>query len=274
MRTLDFTVNGQIISYDDGEVTPVANSLNYITAQFTFNDEWDNTVKTSIWRNGDTTYSVLLDLDDKIEGIGWLTEGEWEVSVYGGDLITVNTATVLVQPSGYDSGDVTADPTEQIYNQLVALATETLQIAQGVRDDADNGEFTPDITMTASVDSTVGTPTVTVTQSGTALEPTYNLAFTGLKGETGNFSSASATIDNSTGTPTVSVTLGGDVDNRSINFDFEHLKGEQGEKGDTGDVNFCTFNVDENGNLIATFSDDYSGVYFQLVDNYLEVVFP
>lgn len=272
MRTLNFTVNGQIISYNDGEVTPVANSLNYITAKFTFNDEWNGIVKTSIWKKGDITYTVLIDLNDEIPNIGWLTEGEWKVSVFGGNLITVNTAVVLVQPSGLDSGAIPPDPPEEIYNQIIGLVEDAIAVAEGVKHDAETGAFTPDIDMAVSVDDTVGTPSVEVTKTGTALEPHYDIAFSGLKGATGTFDSATASVDNQVGTPSVVVTMSGEPSNRSIDFAFHNLKGDKGDKGDTGDIDFAAFEVVD-GKLYAIYSDDYDAMTFELVGNKLEVVY-
>ena len=45
---------------------------------------------------------------------------------------------------------------------------------------------TPDITVTATVDETGGVPDVNVTKTGTILKPTFDFAFTGLKGEKGD----------------------------------------------------------------------------------------
>lgn len=47
------------------------------------------------------------------------------------------------------------------------------------------GGTTPDITVTASVDATSGTPNVTVTKTGTLDNPSFDLAFTGIVGAQG-----------------------------------------------------------------------------------------
>lgn len=64
---------------------------------------------------------------------------------------------------------------------------------------------TPDISVSASVSNTTGTPAVTVTKGGTTAAPTFALAFSGIKGETGPQGPTGAT-------------------------------GAQGPKGDTGDT--------------------------------------
>lgn len=64
---------------------------------------------------------------------------------------------------------------------------------------------TPDISLSASVSNTTGTPAVTVTKGGTTAAPTFALAFSGIKGETGPQGPTGAT-------------------------------GAQGPKGDTGDT--------------------------------------
>lgn len=54
---------------------------------------------------------------------------------------------------------------------------------QGVPGAPGQDGVTPDITVTATVDDTTGTPAVQVTEGGTPEAPTFNLAFSGLKGE-------------------------------------------------------------------------------------------
>ena len=130
---------------------------------------------------------------------------------------------------------------------------------------------TPDITVTATVDETGGVPDVDVTKSGEILNPIFNFAFTGLKGEKGDVGpkgepgnpgpagtdgvtptiTATASVDANTGTPSVTVTKTGTDEAPSFDFAFSGLKGEAGTGGST-DWNTKTTTTD---NLFTELSD-------------------
>ena len=57
---------------------------------------------------------------------------------------------------------------------------------------------TPNISATASVSNTTGTPSVTVTKSGTAANPSFNFAFSNIKGEKGDAASSEISADDIT----------------------------------------------------------------------------
>ena len=77
---------------------------------------------------------------------------------------------------------------------------------------------------------------------------------------------ATATVDNSVGIPSVSVDVTEDGTHKNMDFEFHNLKGE------TGDVNFCTFEIDEDGHLIASWTRDNTEIVFSLNNNgHLEV---
>ena len=94
-----------------------------------------------------------------------------------------------------------ATEAEQSANKVTNMTVSATQLAEGSTptvtktvgnvvnlafgipkgDTGDTGA-TPNINVTASVDGTTGTPTVTVTKTGTTENPSFDLAFTGLKG--------------------------------------------------------------------------------------------
>lgn len=141
---------------------------------------------------------------------------------------------------------------ETATNNLGQTVSQTIVVPVG-----GGGGVTPDITATASVDETTGTPAVSVTKSGTDTNPNFDFAFSGIKGEKGEKGEkgaqgeqgpqgetgatgktpsvqASAVIMGSTGTPSVDVIRSGGDDMPIFMFQFSNLKGEKGDQGPAG----------------------------------------
>ena len=72
---------------------------------------------------------------------------------------------------------------------------------------------------------------------------------------------ATASVDNTVGTPSVVVTKT-ESENVNLDFAFHNIKGEP------GDCNFATFDIDENGHLIATWTQNPAeDIVFSLNNN-------
>lgn len=115
--------------------------------------------------------------------------------------ITVEIADVTaLAPDATPYVTNTGTNTDPIFHLFIPRGQTGAQGAQGAQgiqgekgdkgdkgDTGDTGQTgtTPNISVTASVDANTGTPSVTVTKTGTAESPNYALAFSNLKGEQG-----------------------------------------------------------------------------------------
>lgn len=99
----------------------VSGSKNYLYAKFTFTKEWNGLTKTAVFKREEDEEGYLVVLNNDVALIPWevlQNEGIFYVSVFGGDLITVNKARVVVEESGYVDGGQPSDPTPDVYTQL------------------------------------------------------------------------------------------------------------------------------------------------------------
>lgn len=133
----------------------VSDGINFESIKFEFPKSWDGYLKTAVFSSENEAYSVILQEGNPL----YISENEcyipfevlkpgiFYLSVFGikGDSrATTKSVAVGVEKSGYAEGETPAEPTPNLYQQLVNLATETKLIAQSVRDDADNGAFKGD----------------------------------------------------------------------------------------------------------------------------------
>lgn len=143
--TLQFNITNQHIIRADNE-EPVAESKNYLYAHFDFlSNEWDGIEKSAIFSNGEETYTVLLQNDEVLVPWELIHEGIIEVSCFGGDLVTTNTAKIRVLASGYTEGETPHPPTPDVYNfileTLKRLNTTIKYDGSGDKYLADNGIY-------------------------------------------------------------------------------------------------------------------------------------
>ncbi len=118
---LKFQVNRQHIARVD-HAHVVAGSRNFIGCIFAFGPEWDGIVKTAIFRKGETVYHVVLSEDAIASGdMPVFSAGIWQVSVFGGDLMTADSAPFLVCESGYSDGTAPAAPSSTVYEALSSM---------------------------------------------------------------------------------------------------------------------------------------------------------
>ena len=106
------------------------------------------------------------------------------------DAMNAGYATDGVPIGGFviiDTGNVADEDNAKLYvkgNTSYTYLTD-LSGAQGMKGEKGDTGATPDVSCTASVNASVGTPSVTVTKSGTTASPSFAFSFKNLKGEQG-----------------------------------------------------------------------------------------
>ena len=113
-----FNIDKQHISRIDKNRV-AADSRNYLSARFSFSEEWDKLIKTAVFRHGSRIYCKVLEND--ICTVPWevIASGIVYVSCFAGDRITTDIAKVYVSASGYAKGETPAEPTPDIYSQIL-----------------------------------------------------------------------------------------------------------------------------------------------------------
>ena len=138
---ITFDVKNQIISRTDTNRV-VADSKNYLYAEFKFTSDWNGT-KTAIFSNDnvETTYEQLLTDDKCLVPAEVLKAGTLCVSAFCGDLVTANKAYLVVEESGLKDGETPQPPTPDIYTQILEKAEYAETVASEIQEKADSGAF-------------------------------------------------------------------------------------------------------------------------------------
>jgi endoglucanase len=119
---LELNITGQRLTRTDNTFV-VADSVNYLKAHFTVSNDWTGVI-TTLWGHDGEYYAVVLDANKECF-IPWevIKSGSMVVSAFCGDLVTANVLSISVTASGYTQGQTPEEPTQDVYNQIIALVS-------------------------------------------------------------------------------------------------------------------------------------------------------
>lgn len=149
------------------------------------------------------------------------------------------STTSVVEGDGSKPASVVITPSGTANQPVLNFVFKDIKGQTGKQGETGEVGPTPNITINASIDDTVGTPNVEVEKTGTAESPIYSFAFKNIKGEQGeqgdmpNISIGTVTVSNTTGTPSCTITSTPKSDGTGFifNFAFTNIKGEKGDDG-------------------------------------------
>ncbi len=142
---LEFKVTDQILTRKDN-FGVVADSINYLTAKFDFVDSEFGGVITAVFTplvNGNS-YELILTDNSCVVPYEVIKSRGFKVSLYcdiNDKRVTTDCVTIPVKESGYVKGETPKEPSPDVYKQLIDIANNAKEIADGVKIRADEGEF-------------------------------------------------------------------------------------------------------------------------------------
>lgn len=124
---LTFNVNKQTLNRSDDEF-PASGSKEYLTAKFTFSDDWNGTTKTAVFSRNSLVFNQILDNNGecKVPHDIIIANGA-VISVFGTDgtkRITTTPLFVRIDSSGYIEGNTPEPPTPTVYEQIIGKLDE------------------------------------------------------------------------------------------------------------------------------------------------------
>ena len=150
-QSMDFRVEAQHLHLTHAEVM-AGGTIRFLRARVEFGDGygWEHVAKKILFKRGDHLITRILDEDGLAKDINLPEGGHWSVGVkgYAGSAedetnvrITTDTLRIYVANQLIEEGEEPTPEDETIFEQALSIVKDARDIAQSVRDDADNGVF-------------------------------------------------------------------------------------------------------------------------------------
>lgn len=179
---INLMVNGGEISSDISKLT--ADSVEFVNANFTFDESWGSLYKTAVFRRGETVYHTVLENDKCVIPHEVLSDGMLYISVFGvlgNKRATTTETTVFIEKSGYvicvptaPSDDPYAYFLEQsttLKNKSQLFATACEQSAKQTQNDKEAcGEYKEASQLAAEQSTTLYNKTLALSQNVEAVK--------------------------------------------------------------------------------------------------------
>ena len=147
MKPIKITVTGSNALVTEKPV--ITSGTVGLPVEFTFDEAWDGLGKTVVFRAGSRSYPVSCVQSTAIVPWEVLEKGGvgLYIGVFGADeegtvkIPTVWVCADAIAPGTQIPETVPAEPTPNVYDQILTAASKAVETANSVRQDADSGKF-------------------------------------------------------------------------------------------------------------------------------------